>query len=111
MIKKGAAHRQHIRARLEFDTRGLVLVAQHLRDGIDVDHHGAVHLQELLRVELRDQLLQRRADQPLGDDTGRIVPRDQRVFVFRAQEIDFIDRENVSTTSPTVALFNYILSS
>src|SRR5437763_12796417 len=57
-----AADGERLLAPLEVDLRGLVVVPADVADGAEIDDDGAMHLRELVGIELAEELLQRRAD-------------------------------------------------
>ncbi|MDX2220867.1 MAG: hypothetical protein SF172_17740 [Burkholderiales bacterium] len=65
-MQKRPAHRQHLGSMIGVNIRRLVRPAHDMADGIEVDEHVAVHLQQCLGIKPQEQLLSinRRAAQP-----------------------------------------------
>jgi hypothetical protein len=91
-VQGSAAHRQHLRPVLEMDIRSLVGGTHDARNGTKIDHDRAVNLRELRSIELRDEFLQRRADDRLAHG-ARFMPRNDGIFLLGAQKIDIRDRD------------------
>jgi hypothetical protein len=64
-MQVGTADRQYLLATLQVDTSGLVFVATQVADRTKVYYDRAVHLHELLLIELCEQILQWDTDQRL----------------------------------------------
>src|ERR1041385_5542254 len=87
-VQVAPADRQHFVAALQMDGGRVVVAARDVADRPQIDDDRAVHLRELLGIELREQLLQRARDQRFGRLARVAAPRDARVFRVRAKVID-----------------------
>src|ERR1044072_1744918 len=82
-VHVAAAHGEPLVAALEVDLGGLVVVPLHVADRAQVHHDRAVHLGELLCIELREQLLERCPDHRLGG-LRAVAPGDDGVLFVPA---------------------------
>lgn len=83
-VQVAAAHGQHVVATLHVDVGCLVRPTRHMTDRVQVDHYRAMHLNELRRVELNNQLFQWRAYHRVSWLACIVTPSDERAFLFRA---------------------------
>src|SRR5437763_13508032 len=81
-----AADGERLLAPFEVDLRGFVVVPADVADGAEVDDDGAMHLRELVGIELAEELLERRADHGLA-----AAPDDHRVLRVGTEIVDLVD--------------------
>src|ERR1044072_2762241 len=91
-VHVAAAHGEHLVAALEVDLGGLVVVPLHVADRAQGPHDRALHLVELLCMELREHLLDRCPYHRLGG-LRAVAPGDERVLRVRAQVVHVVDRD------------------
>ena len=93
-----AAHRQHIVASLQVNLRRFIVMTLHVADRTQIHNNRSMDLRELLRIELLEQVLDRRPNHRLGW-LASVPPCDKRVLLVRAKVVHIIDRDEAQGLS------------